>query len=164
MQETGFDPWIGKVPWWREWLPTPVFWPGEFHGLYSPWGCKESDTTKRLSLFHLLGVLSSVKNSKVFCVSLDLEPEPCPRASVLFLGCSSQALHPLPPLICCCAVPESCPTLCNPMDCSTPGSSVLYSLPELAQLHVHWVGDCITRPRLISVWICPLELREGHGG
>ena len=37
----------------REQLPTPVFWPGEFHGLYSPWGCKESDTTERLSLpFH----------------------------------------------------------------------------------------------------------------
>jgi len=28
----------------------PVFWPGEFHGLYSPWGCKESDTTEQLSL------------------------------------------------------------------------------------------------------------------
>jgi len=25
---------------------TPVFWPREFHGLYSPWGCKESDTTE----------------------------------------------------------------------------------------------------------------------
>ena len=31
-------------------LPTPVFWPGEFHGLYNPWGHKESDTTDRLSL------------------------------------------------------------------------------------------------------------------
>ena len=29
---------------------TPVFWPGEFHGIYSPWGHKESDTTERLSL------------------------------------------------------------------------------------------------------------------
>ena len=29
---------------------TPVFWPGEFNGLYSPWGRKESDTTERLSL------------------------------------------------------------------------------------------------------------------
>ena len=29
---------------------TPVFWPGEFHGLYSPWGCKESDTIEQLSL------------------------------------------------------------------------------------------------------------------
>ena len=33
---------------------TPVFWPGEFHGLYSPWCCKESDTTERLSLFPVL--------------------------------------------------------------------------------------------------------------
>ena len=29
-----FDPWIGKIPWRRERLPTPVFWPGEFNGLY----------------------------------------------------------------------------------------------------------------------------------
>ena len=28
----GFDPWVGKIPWRRESLPTPVFWPGEFHG------------------------------------------------------------------------------------------------------------------------------------
>ena len=34
-------------------LPTPVFWPGEFHGLYSPRGCKELDTTERLSFFFL---------------------------------------------------------------------------------------------------------------
>ena len=42
MQET----WVGNIPWRRERLPTPVFWPGDFHGLYSPWGCKESDTTE----------------------------------------------------------------------------------------------------------------------
>ena len=29
----GFDPWVGKIPWRRKWLPTPVFWPGEFDGL-----------------------------------------------------------------------------------------------------------------------------------
>ena len=33
-------------------LPTPVFWPGEFHGLYSPRGHKESDMTEQLSLNH----------------------------------------------------------------------------------------------------------------
>ena len=38
------------MPWRRERLTTPVFWPGEFHGLYSPWGRKESDTTEQLSL------------------------------------------------------------------------------------------------------------------
>ena len=46
----GFNPWVGKIPWRREWLPTPVLWPGEFHGLYSPWGRKELDKTERLSL------------------------------------------------------------------------------------------------------------------
>ena len=38
--------WVGKIPWKRERLPTLVFWPGEFCGLYSPWGPKESDTTE----------------------------------------------------------------------------------------------------------------------
>ena len=42
----GFDPWVGKIPWRRERLPTPVFWPGEFHGLYSPRCRKEEDSTK----------------------------------------------------------------------------------------------------------------------
>ena len=45
-----FNSWLGNIPWKRERLPTPVFWPGEFHGLYSPWGLKESDTTEWLSL------------------------------------------------------------------------------------------------------------------
>ena len=37
-----WETWVGKIPWRRESLPTPVFWPGEFHGLYSPWGPKDS--------------------------------------------------------------------------------------------------------------------------
>ena len=46
-----FDPWVGKIPWRREWQPPPVFLPGDFHGLrslagYSLWGLKESDTTE----------------------------------------------------------------------------------------------------------------------
>ena len=32
------DPWVGKIPWRRKRPPTPGFWPGEFHGLYSPLG------------------------------------------------------------------------------------------------------------------------------
>ena len=39
----GFDPWAGKIPWKRKWLPSPVFWPEKSHGQrslvgYSPWG------------------------------------------------------------------------------------------------------------------------------
>ena len=46
-----FDSWVGKMPWRSDGLPTPVFWPGEFHGQrsltgYRPWGHKESDTTE----------------------------------------------------------------------------------------------------------------------
>ena len=50
-----FDPWIGKIPWRRERLPTPLFWPGEFHG---PWSCKESDMTEQfsLSLYSMKGI------------------------------------------------------------------------------------------------------------
>ena len=40
----------GTIPWRRRRLPTLVFWPGEFHGLYSLWGHRESDTTEWLSL------------------------------------------------------------------------------------------------------------------
>ena len=50
MQDTWFNPWVGKIPWRRERLPTPVFCLGKFHGQYSPWGHKESDTTEWLSL------------------------------------------------------------------------------------------------------------------
>ena len=44
---------------------------------------------------------------------------------------------------CCSSVAKSCLTLCNSMDCRTPGLPVLHHLPELAQTHVHWVGDAI---------------------
>ena len=45
----GFDPWIGKIPWRMERLPTPVFWPGEFNGLVH--GVSKSQT--QLSYFYL---------------------------------------------------------------------------------------------------------------
>ena len=49
-----FNPCVRKIPCRREWLPTPVFLPGEFHEQrrvgYSPWCCKESDMTERLNM------------------------------------------------------------------------------------------------------------------
>ena len=41
------------------------------------------------------------------------------------------------------SVAQSCLTLCDPMDCSTPGLPVHHQLPEFIQTHVHWVGDAI---------------------
>ena len=48
----GFSLWVRKIPWRRKWQPTPVFWPGKFHGWrslagYSPWGHKEWASTQR---------------------------------------------------------------------------------------------------------------------
>src|SRR5574339_572376 len=53
----GFNPWVGKIPWGRERLPTPVFWRGKFHGLYNPWGRKELDMAEQHSL-HLFSYLN----------------------------------------------------------------------------------------------------------
>ena len=41
------------------------------------------------------------------------------------------------------SVAQLCPTLCDPMDCSTPGFPVLQYIPEFAQTHAHWIGDAI---------------------
>ena len=53
----GFNPWIRKISWRREWQPVPVFLPGESHGQRSlvscsSWGCKESDMVEQLTLSH----------------------------------------------------------------------------------------------------------------
>ena len=48
--DLGLIPGLGRSPGVRERLATPVFWPGEFHGLYSPWGCKELDISEQVSL------------------------------------------------------------------------------------------------------------------
>ena len=50
----GFDPWVGKVSWWRAWQPTSVFLLGESHGQrslagHSPWGCQELKKPEQLN-------------------------------------------------------------------------------------------------------------------
>ena len=50
---------------------------------------------------------------------------------------------------CYCSVSRLCPSLCNPMDYSTPGLSVPHHLPEFAQVHVHWIGDVIQPSHLL---------------
>ena len=49
MQET----WVGKIPCRRERLPTPVSWPGEFHGLYSSWGRRVGHDSETFTLILL---------------------------------------------------------------------------------------------------------------
>ena len=53
-------------------------------------------------------------------------------------------------MLCCCfSVTQSCPTLCNPMDCSTPGLLVPHHLPKFAQGHVHCISDAIQPSHLL---------------
>ena len=58
MQETWFNPWVGKIPWRKKWQPSPVFLPRESHGQrslvgYSPQGPKESDRTEAIQYAHI---------------------------------------------------------------------------------------------------------------
>ena len=75
LQKTGFCPWVGKIPWRRERLPTPVFWPGEFHGWCSPWGSKESDATEQLSLSLCIFGLRNRKGTSGVCVVQSLNSD-----------------------------------------------------------------------------------------
>ena len=58
------------------------------------------------------------------------------------------------------SVAQSCPALCNPMNCSTPGFPVYHQLLELAQTHIHWVVDAIqpSHPLISSLPSNPLSL------
>jgi len=60
------------------------------------------------------------------------------------------------------SVTQSCPTLCNPMNCSTPGLPVHHQLPEFTQTHVHWVGDAIQPSHPLSSPFSPAPNPSQH--
>ena len=62
--------------------------------------------------------------------------------------------------ICCCSVTKSYSTLCDPMDCSTPGFPVLHSVLEFAQTHVHWLYDAIQPSHPLSPCSPALHLSQ----
>ena len=133
---------VRKIPWRRARQPTPVILPGESHGQrglvgYSPWSCKESDTTEVTE--HQQDSLLCGDwpvNSRLFSSN----PSPPARhwqhsspsgddQKCLSVQFSSAA--------------QSCPTLCDPMNRSTPGLPVHHQLPESTQTHVRRVDDAI---------------------
>ena len=71
-----FNPWIGKNPWRRKWQPTPEILPGKFHGqkslvAYSPWGCKESETIKQLSMHIHSSAVRNVQKAETTQISIN---------------------------------------------------------------------------------------------
>ena len=134
MRETWVQSLGWEDPWGRERLPTPVFWSGEFHGLHSPSGRKELDMTVWLSL--------------QFWVITNFQARDCS----LWSNCSQNSI-PLYPFgqvirlsqtsVQFSSVAQSCPTLCDPVNRSTPGLPVHHQLPEFTQTHIHLVSDAI---------------------
>ena len=130
-----YNSWVRNFPWRRKWQLTPVFLPGDFHGLrglasYSPRSLKESDMTEQLTEINM-------KEPDSGFVTYNLVSE-----KILKFGC-------------CCSVAKLCPTLCNPMNCSTPGFPVLHYFLEFAQTHVHWVDDAILLSSSVVPFSCP---------
>ena len=65
---------------------------------------------------------------------------------------------------CFCLVAKLFLTLCNSMDCSTPGFPVLHCLPEFAQTHAHWVGDALQPSHPLSSPSPPVFNLSPHQG
>ena len=126
--------------WSRNWQPIPVFLPGEFHGQrnlggYSPWGCKELDTTKPLTHTHMT---HSSPQWETWGEIIIAQWNRCSLSLVQFSS-----------------VTQSCPTLGDPMDCSMPGFPVHHQLLGLAQTHIHRVSDAIQSSHPLSTLFTP---------
>ena len=85
-------------------------------------------------IFEWFVLFSTVKIHSIFCMYQQFFLPVAEQYSARHWSCSSFLF---------CSVAHSCPTLCNPMDCSMPGFPVLHHLLELAQTYVHWVSDAI---------------------
>ena len=128
MQETRVPSWLGKIPWSRKWQPTPVFLPGESHRQRSPMGYSPPghivlDTTEH-TYTHSISPLYFINKHGDSCswvTNTETRKTSVPFSSVT----------------------QSCPTLCDLMDCSRPGFPVHHQLPELTQIHVHHISEAI---------------------
>ena len=108
MQET----WVQSLGWEvtleKRKATHSVFWPGEFHGLYSPWGHQESDITEHLSLRFIQGLVNILAH--MFCPLRGPESKETPAAKIT-PGFKILVSNP-----CACSVAQLCLTLCSPMN------------------------------------------------
>jgi len=109
----------------------PRIW---FHALKIKVSSTATVIRKNLPLTSTMIFMIWSQYSTVYVFSL-IQKQKC-----YFLFLESVPLHFIPRIS---SVAQSCLTLCDPMDCSTPGLPVHHQLPELTQTHVHWVGDAI---------------------
>ena len=123
--------------WRRQWHPTPVLLPGESHGWrslasFSPWGCWESDTTERLHFHFSLSCIGEWHGNPLQCSCLENSRDggawwaavygvTQSRTQLKRLSSSNRytRTHTYAR-----SGSQSCPTLCDPLDCGPPGFSV----------------------------------------
>ena len=91
LKRCGFDPWVGKIPWWKKWQLILVFLLGEPHGQrtlvgYRPWGHKDSDMAEHLTAF-------SIRTQEACKKARRAEPQDEPEAGAQPLPCLSCVLR-----------------------------------------------------------------------
>ena len=92
----------------------------------------------------------SILHRRIVTNCIDLEFKCTTQVFCLVWACSKVACNNLSYPVQFSSVTKLCPTLCYPMDCSTPDFPVLHYLLEFIQTHVHWVGDAIQPSHLLS--------------
>ena len=168
-----FSPWVRKIPWRRKWQPAPELLPGESHGQrslagYSPWDRKwvrHGLATEQQGEYDDLTYIL-IHGEITITAKLIHQPKKLLLACTNYQGNANQNHLNLyfSGLLLLLFSRQSCPTLCNPMDCSTPGLPVHHHLLEFAQTHVHWVGDAIQPSHLLSPTYPPaLNLSQQQG-
>ena len=145
----------------RQWHPTPVLLPGKSHGWRSlvgcsPWGRWESDTTERLHFHFSLPCTGEANGNPLQCSCLENPRDGGAWWAAVYgshkvghnwsdLAAAAASCLVLEHATCCSvhfsSVVRWCPTLCDPMNHSTPGLPAHHQLPEFTQTHVHCVGD-----------------------
>ena len=95
----------------------------------------------RLRFFQILDSKVGLSLLKLFAYYLLENVYPSTTDNIIGQFCKNTSC--LCQFLCCCLVAQLCPTLCDPLDCSTPGFPVLHHLLGFVQMCVHWVSDTI---------------------
>ena len=128
----GFNPWVGKIPWRRKWQPPAVFLPGKSHGQRSLVDYR----LQRGGLDLVTEHSTDINPNLLIYPPLLLSPSTTVSLFSMSIGLFYKSVQ-------FSSVTQSCPTLCDPMNRSTPGLPVHHQLLEFTQIHIHRVSDAI---------------------
>ena len=173
MQETWFDPWVRKISWRRKWQPTPGLLPGKSHGWrslvgYNPWSRKEVVTTERLFFLSSFFPPSLPPFPSFFLSHPSLATgKTIALTRLTFVGKVMSLLFNMLSAAAAAKSLQSCPSLCDAIDGSPPGSPV----PGILQARtLEWVAISFSnawkwkvKVKLLSrVWLVATPWTAAH--